>query len=106
MLVDVHVLVPDCVALTSGVNEPPEAGIMPSYAKLTEGLFQLSEELLACCVAVAVFVLVLLPAPVAVTVMVGDDSALPFVVPLVVALTSPVDVLLSVNLPLSVMAYA
>ena len=53
---------------------------------------------------VAVLVAVLLPAPVQVTVTVGEFSALPTVVPLVVALTSPVVVLFNENRPEAVIA--
>ena len=42
VLVDVHVLVPDCVALTVGDTEPPEAGIVLPYDKVTEGAFHVS----------------------------------------------------------------
>lgn len=67
---------------------------------MTLGLFQESLEELACCDAVAVLLPVLLPEPVTVTVTVGDDSALPLVVPRVVALTLPSEAM--VHLPLAV----
>ena len=47
---------------------------------------------------------VLLPAPVAVTVIVGELSESPVVVPLVDALTCPVEVDFNVHLPLAVIA--